>query len=255
MRGGGAPAVLLPGVVLPAELAYPALVEALGDRARALAKELEVYSAGQPAAGYTLDLEVEGILRTADQAGFERFHLVGYSGGGAASLVFAAEHPQRLLSLALMEPAWAGNSGLSAPEVAVWAEFDRIMGLPPEERMADFVRAQLRPGVAPPPPPDGPPPPWMATRPAGVAAMIGAFKSYDLDQGRLRAFTGPVYYAVGGLSNPDYYARQADRLGDLFPDFALEVYEDRHHFDPPHRAEPERVAAALERLWARAAPS
>jgi hypothetical protein len=33
----------------------------------------------------------------------------------------------------------------------------------------------------------------------------------------------------------------------------LEVYEGRHHFDPPHRIEPERLAARLRELWERAA--
>lgn len=28
--------------------------------------------------------------------------------------------------------------------------------------------------------------------------------------------------------------------------------DDRHHFDPPHRIEPARVAAALRDLWTRA---
>ena len=37
----------------------------------------------------------------------------------------------------------------------------------------------------------------------------------------------------------------------LFPDFALETYAERHHFDPPHRVEPEAVARALKQLWAR----
>lgn len=30
----------------------------------------------------------------------------------------------------------------------------------------------------------------------------------------------------------------------------LETFADRHHLDPPHRAEPERLAAALRDLWA-----
>jgi hypothetical protein len=30
------------------------------------------------------------------------------------------------------------------------------------------------------------------------------------------------------------------------------VYADRHHFDPPHRIEPARLAAALGELWTRA---
>jgi pimeloyl-ACP methyl ester carboxylesterase len=60
-----------------------------------------------------------------------RFHLVGYSGGGAASLPFAAGYPERLLSLALLEPAWTGNEGLGPEEQAVWREFDRISNSPP----------------------------------------------------------------------------------------------------------------------------
>jgi hypothetical protein len=41
----------------------------------------------------------------------------------------------------------------------------------------------------------------------------------------------------------------ADRLSRVFRDFTLEVFEERHHFDPPHRIEPERVASSLRDLW------
>jgi hypothetical protein len=46
----------------------------------------------------------------------------------------------------------------------------------------------------------------------------------------------------------------AERAGEIFPDFTLEVFEERHHFDPPHRIEPERTARALRSHWARADP-
>lgn len=39
-------------------------------------------------------------------------------------------------------------------------------------------------------------------------------------------------------------------MAGLFPDFTLEVFADRHHFDPPHRAEPERLARSPLALWA-----
>jgi len=244
--------ILLPGGVLPAEPAYGALVHALGRGVKAIAKDLEVYSAREPPPGYTLDLEVEGIMRAADNAGFDRFHLVGYSAGGAASLVFAANHADRLRSLALLEPAWSGSEGLDPSERAVWQEVERIMSLPPEEMMPAFVRVQLASGVAPPPPPPGPPPPWMAKRPAGLKAITRAFQSSELGLDTLRRFRPPVYFGLGGLSNPDYYGRAAKRLAQAFDDFTLEVFEDRHHFDPPHRAEPERLAASLRAVWARA---
>jgi pimeloyl-ACP methyl ester carboxylesterase len=105
--------VLLPGGVMPAGPAYGALLAELGHDVDARPKELEVYATDEPPPDYSLATEVAGITRVADEAGFERFHLVGYSGGGASSLAFAASHPERLLSLALMEPAFAGWQEMS----------------------------------------------------------------------------------------------------------------------------------------------
>lgn len=243
--------MFLPGAVLPGEVAYPGLLAALGEGVDAIYKELEVYAGAEPPAGYSLDVEVEGILREAEKAGFDRFHLVGYSAGGAVSLAFAAAHRGRLLSLGLLEPAWAGNEGLDPVEVESWRKLDQLLELPPAERMPAFIRANLRPGVEPPPPPPGEPPPWMAKRPAGLAALTRAFKGHTLDGAALANLGVPVYYALGSLSNPDHYGKIAERLAGVFADFTLEEFADRHHFDPPHRAEPERLAASLRALWAR----
>jgi len=236
---------------MPARLAYGALLDALGDRADAVAKELEVYAGEEPPPGFTLGVEVEGILREADARGFERFHLTGYSAGGASALAFAAAHGERLLSLALLEPAWAGNER-TPEEEALNREFAKLEQLPPGERMDAFTRLQLAPGVEPPPRPGGPPPPWLEKRPAGIRAFVRAFDEGHLDPDALRRFDRPVYFALGGRSNPDYFAQIARRLDALFPDFTLEVFPERHHFDPPHRVEPERVAASLLALWERA---
>ena len=243
--------VLLPGGVLPAEPAYAALLQVLGERVDAVAKDLEVYSGEKPPPDFSLDIEVEGILREADRHGFDRFHLVGYSGGGASSLAFAAVHGERLLSLALLEPAWAGNERTEAEE-AVMERFRALEPLPTDQFMAGFVRLQLAPGVEPPLPPEGPPPPWMAKRPAGLRAFIDAFDNGHLDVEALRAFDRPVYFALGGRSNPDYYGRMAERLATIFPNFTVETFPERHHFDPPHRIEPERLVSSLLALWQRA---
>lgn len=243
--------VLLPGSVLPAEQAYAALLPELGERVAAVAKDLEVYAGDRPPADFSLDTEVQGILREADAHGFDRFHLVGYSGGGASALALAAVHGDRLSSLALLEPAWAGNER-TPEEEALMEHFRALESLPPEEFMAGFMRLQLAPGVEPPPPPEGAPPPWMAKRPAGVRAFIDAFDAGDLDLGALRAFERPVYFALGGRSNPDYFGRMADRLAAIFRDFTIETFPERHHFDPPHRIEPERLSNSLLALWQRA---
>lgn len=247
-------AILLPGGVLPASLAYADLIACLGDDVDARGKELEIYAGEVVPPGYGFQTEIEGVLRAADEAGFDRFHLVGYSAGGAMSVAFCAAHPERLLSLTLNEPAWAGNEGFADDEAEVWRRFAEIATLPPDEMMRAFVENQLADGVPMPPPP-GPPgeqPPWMAKRPAGLKTLIRIFLASELDMARLRSFDRPVLFTLGGKSKPAYYRRMAERLGRVFPDFTLEVYDDRHHFDPPHRVEPERMARSLQSLWERA---
>lgn len=244
-------AILLPGIVLPAGLAFEGLCEALGAEVDAELKDWELYAGEVPPPDYSIEVEVESALRVADRAGFDRFHLVGYSGGGAVAVALAARHPERLSSLALLEPAWIGNQGMTAREDRVWEELKRIGSAPADELLPRFVRVALAPGVETPAPPPAPPPPWMAKRPAGIAALIDAFLGDEIDHHALRAFPRPVYLALGGLSNPDYYGEIARRCERIFPDFELEVYEERHHFDPPHRAEPERLARSLTALWDR----
>jgi pimeloyl-ACP methyl ester carboxylesterase len=248
--------ILLPGSVLPAQPAYGALIDALGPAVQAVAKDLELYAGDEPPPGWSLDTEIDGLLREADARGWETFHLAGYSGGGAAALAFAAKHPGRLLSLALLEPAWAGNWDWSPAHAELWKKYEQLEKLPPEQFMQAFMRLGVKPDVVLPPPPAGDPPPWMAKRPAGIKAFLETFKTYDLDRARLAGFRQPVFYALGGLSNPDDYGEIASRLSRVFfPDFHLEVFPKRHHFDPPHRIEPERLAELLRRHWEHAEAS
>ena len=244
--------IMLPGSVLPAEVAYGPLVAALGSDAEVIMKDLEVYATDAAPADYTLYLEVIGVLREADASGWEQFHLLGYSGGGAAALAVAARHTERLSSLAVLEPAWAGNWDLSAAEQAVWREYDRVQSAAPDEFMRAFMRLNVKPGVELPSPPSGDPPPWMAKRPGGIRAFMETFRTYDLDRAALVRFDRPVYFALGGLSNPSQFGEIATRLNGVFPDFQLEVFQERHHFDPPHRIEPERLADSLRATWRRA---
>ena len=118
--------------------------------------------------------------------------------------------------------------------------------------MQGFMRLNIKPGVELPPPPFEEPPAWMSTRPGGIQALMETFRTYDLDRSALAHFGRPVYFALGGLSNPDQFAAIATKLDRVFPDFQLEVFAERHHFDPPHRIEPERLADSLRALWSRA---
>jgi pimeloyl-ACP methyl ester carboxylesterase len=241
--------MFLPGIIMPAAVRYSALIHELGADVTAVTKDLEVYRMPDPPSGYSIDTEIAGISRSADERGFDRFHLYGHSGGGAISIAFAAAHPGRLLSLAVDEPAMDFTPEDHADPR--WAEFAQIVKMPVPERMAAFLRTQLKPGVELTPPPPGPQPAWMAKRPAGVVAFINAGRQHFISEPQLRAFDRPVYYSYGSLSALNW-ERCCRRLERLFPDFTSELYFGLHHLNTSHVAEPRRVAAALRSLWARA---
>lgn len=245
---GRIPVLFLPGGIMPAALRYAPLIQELGDAVQAVTKELEVYAGPTPPADFSIDAEVEGISRAADAAGFERFHLYGHSGGGACALAYVATHPERVLSLAVDEPA----TDFSPEQRAKMQDkLQEIGQLPPSERTRDFLQWQMAPGVEPPSPPPGPPPEWMASRPAGINAFMTALLRYRLDADRLGRFDRPVYYSYGSLSNPEWQAMR-DRLSAVFSHFTAELYEGASHLNTSHQREPARVAAALQHLWQRA---
>lgn len=248
------PVVFLPGGIMPAAVQYAPLLGILKDKIKPLLKDLEVYAGDVPPIGYDLGLEVQGLKKASEAIGFQNFHLVGYSGGGAIALAFTATYPEKVESLALVEPAEIPSPEWFQQEADHVTKMKRVMSLPPDEQMQEFVRLHLRPGVMPPPPPPGAPPPWMVTRPAGLQALSGALFNSKITLSQLNQFHKPVYLAIGSLSNP-IEERKAELLATLFPNFELEIYQGRHHFDPPQRAESERFARVLNALWARAEKS
>ena len=246
------PVILLPGIITPADITYRYLLPLFEGRATVIARDLAIYANGAPPPGYSLDSEVDAILTAADAAGYDRFHLGGFSGGGAISAAFAARHPDRLASLALMEPAWFGNEGQSADEIAVREAVEATEDLPYDQMLAAFARLNVADDVALPAPPPGDPPAWMEHRPAGIFAIGPACRNHTLDLDTLKSLACPVLYMRGARSNPAMYLRMQERAAGLFRDFTVEIFEDRHHFDPPHRSEPERTAELLLEIWERA---
>jgi hypothetical protein len=52
-----------------------------------------------------------------------------------------------------------------------------------------------------------------------IPTSAPAFLSSSLDLNRLRAFTKPVLFALGGRSNPGCDRLEAERAREIFPDF------------------------------------
>src|SRR3981081_2447638 len=109
--------ICLPGGVAPASQRYAPLAAATSGRADLHLKDLELYRETAPLAGYSIEMELSALDRFADSLGLDRFHLVGYSGGGFISLAYAGTRPKRLLSLSLFEPAMVPGR-MSAEEQA-----------------------------------------------------------------------------------------------------------------------------------------
>jgi pimeloyl-ACP methyl ester carboxylesterase len=242
--------IFLPGIVAPAALRYAPLLDHLqGYSVNAVVKDLEVYASDQPPADYGIETEVRGIDEAADRAGLSRFHLYGHSGGGACALAYVASRPERVLSLAVDEPAADfSDEGHADP---YYEELAAAESLPDPESLAAFLRLQLADGVDPPARPPGPPPEWMAKRPAGIRAFLDALRRHHVPPEEYRRFGGSVLYTYGSLSHPHWLAMR-DRLAKIFPDFTSELFEGLHHLNTSHQAEPAATAALLQSLWARA---
>lgn len=239
--------IFLPGIIAPAVIRYAPLFAELGDAVDARTKELEVYTLSPPREAYSIDDEVAGLSACADLAGLERFHLYGHSGGGAVALAFTAAHPDRVVSLALDEAAFDFSDEMRA-ELQQHMDLEPVLRERPQEAMPQFMRLEVAEGVELGPPP-GPPP--LPNRPAGIAAILRAFSTAELDYDTLRRFERPVLYTRGSLS-AERYARSASRLAAVFPNFEEVVFDGLHHLNTSHQAEPARVAELLRALWERA---
>ena len=123
----------------------------------------------------------------------------------------------------LIEPAWLGNEGMSKEERRAYDEADATAALPIDQAIPEFIRINLAKTTPAPPPREGDPPPWMAKRPAGIRAVVPAFRSFNLDLAALRELHAPVLYVLARLSNPDLYERRSQRARELFSNFTLEI--------------------------------
>lgn len=244
------PVIFLPGILMSAADRYAPLVAQLDDSREVVLKELEVYREAAPPPAYTIELEVAGLLRLLDERGYERVHLYGHSAGASIALRFAVEHPHRVASLALDEPATdftADDQALLAQLVPPVEEF-AAMAMP--EQMVTFVSHLLRPDVPLPPPPPPSADPEGRKRPAGLVAMYGAIRHarHRLSPSELAGVAGPVLFTYGSLSN-ERWELMARRLDATFPSSKVERFEGLHHLYTSHAAEPARVAALLRQLW------
>lgn len=246
-------AVFLGGILSPAAVRFGPLLEVLKGGAddhetaavRPVTKELEVFRG--PGSGYTITAEVAAVGKFLDANRVGACHLYGYSAGASVALAYAAAHPERVLSLALDEPA---SDFSDDDRKAIERDLPppaELEALPVPQRMALFVRSLVHPDVSPPAPAPGGSP----TGPAALVAMHGALAGHELDRAALERFDRPVLFTYGGLSNPRWEA-MSRRAAALFPRCQVQRADEFHHLWPTHQGDPGRVARWLYELWSKA---
>lgn len=106
-HGQGTPVVFVHGN-LGDYRTWDAQVEAVSNKYRAISYSRRLHFPNDipsDALDSTTYYHVEDLKAFIRALGIERMHLVGHSGGGAISLLFAREYPDYLISLTLGEPA------------------------------------------------------------------------------------------------------------------------------------------------------
>src|SRR5215469_6993110 len=104
--GSGSPAVVLEAALgEPASLAYAGVIPAVAQRARVIAYDRAGIGASDPVSQITVMSQVSDLAAIAAAAGDGPCILAGHSWGGLLVLLAAAQHPDLVAGLVLIDPA------------------------------------------------------------------------------------------------------------------------------------------------------
>lgn len=232
IKGEGDPVVLVPGG-LTGWVSWIPHAERLSARWRTIRVQPihnELGSAGQAGdPSYTAVTERESLRMTLDALGIDSVDFAGWSGGGRALIEFVLEYPERVQSLALVEPAalWVLKE-LGEGEADEVTDF--VYGLAgrevTEQDLSTFLRVAgfLQPGE------DATQHPnwdrWMSHR------MALSWQGKELDRSArtledLSRITCPVLLVKGTVSD-DSDRRLVDVFGERIPNATVVELEGDH---------------------------
>jgi len=184
---------------------------------------------------YDYTAEVDDIAAVADAAQFDRFVLVGHSGGGAAAFLFAQTNPQRVAGLLLEDPA---RSGSATPPDRQAAMLEQIRRNPKQEAIAFYTSlAGNDPQVVERVVAD-----IESTPDETIVAMVAALGRFDPAGIDLR-YSGPALAVVQS-------ADSAPTLLHCLASYPHRVVADAGHWI--HLAEPQRFQEILRQFLAEA---
>jgi pimeloyl-ACP methyl ester carboxylesterase len=199
VTGEGDPIVLLPGI-LTGWLSWIPHSERLAEtrrvvRVQPIHSELATREE-LPEPGFNPRTERDSLLATLDELRIERADFAGWSGGGRALIEFAAEYPERIRTVTLVEPAayWVLGDAFPAADAEL---LERIANRPvSEDELIEFLT-----GPSSMVPPDQDPrsdprwPVWTANRIALASDTPLARPDRKLDE--LGSLKAPVLLVLG----------------------------------------------------------
>ncbi|WP_395358859.1 alpha/beta fold hydrolase [Streptomyces sp. YH02] len=243
--GDGLPLVLLhPGV--GDSSVWDPLLPALVAGRRVIRYDVRGYGRSPaPTAEYS---PVRDLAEVLDHFEIERAVLVGSSMGGATSVDFALEAPERVAGLALLVPGVSGYDGLATGEF-----FERLETLATAGDMDTIVRLALRAWArAGGGTPESDPvaaalcravlPAWFSN----IGHQLTGPPAFD----RLGEISAPTLLALGELDRPEV-VRCNEEMAERIPGCRLVRLPASDHY--PTLREPERVVRLIEELYAEAA--
>ncbi len=200
---------------------------------------------------YTIENMADDVEALADYVGFERYHLVGHSMGGAVVQEVALRSPSRLRSLTLHDTSHTFNFS-RGEAIAAWTA--RRHKLAEEQGMAAVADMD-----APLPPPPHMPPERREEEKRRLAAMspdgfIGAWQALREWRGttdRASTIGVPTMVIYGSLDAG--LIEGAKYLGSTIPGAIVEVIPEAGH--SPQYERPDLFNAALRRHLERNAAS
>ncbi len=194
-------------------------------------------------AAYSIDRMARDVEELIDHVGFERYHLVGHSMGGAIAQEIALRSQERIATLTLFDTGFA-HRRTPDERLARWNA--RRHQIAEEQGMAAVAAMGA----------NAPRPPFMTEERAAeererlskmsVDAFIGIARGIDAwpgTRGRLETLRMPVLAICGELDAA--FLRAIQRMGELIPGCVVQIIPQAGH--SPQYERPDLFNAALRR--------
>ena len=192
---------------------------------------------------YTLDEAAADVLRTADELGITRFHLVGHSMSGLVAQKIALQAAGRLQSVTLFSPV--PPTGFRADEAAMKA-LNAVIDEDEAAGRAITARTSSRYGAG-----------WLRCKLtiAREASTVEAKRGYltmftsSAITGDTHGLAAPLHVVTGALDIPFYRGEPLRNAFALaYPRVTFEVIDDAGHYSMLET--PVRVAGIIEKRLA-----